>query len=358
MTTVFIDTNIIRNESYLRSANARAFLKACALLGINVAIPEIVLDEAIGNYPKTLIERIASFEKAQKELGKFIDLDDATFSVEDAVEEFKEWLADLLKDHGVHIIPYPEITPKELVSKSYENKKPFKTTGEGHKDYIVWESIKHHIESNATPLPYYLLDNNSKDFCQELPDKTMVLHPELSSQIEIEEKRPKVFLSMKAFFDEIVSPMLPGATLEDIPHLSLQQIDELAKEKLESDISGYSAYGLEGVPFTNEVYASVAGDVAVDDRELKKIGDEVAITVSGTVLLEVEGFMEKWAYYSGDFKDDDIYISDGNWNDHVMAVSTTIETEFEVRLLYSPKEQKVVSYSVTLPQEIHNDWYK
>jgi hypothetical protein len=102
----------------------------------------------------------------------------------------------------------------------------------------------------------------------------------------------------------------------------------------------------------------VVGAATIEQRDLKKIDDEIVITVSGTVPLEVEGYMDKHVYYSEDFKDEDIYVSDGDWNDHVMAVSMTVETAFEVRLFYSPDEQKVIGHSVTLPQEIHDDWYK
>ncbi|HEY2010596.1 MAG TPA: PIN domain-containing protein [Rhizomicrobium sp.] len=191
MTTVFIDTNIIINESFLRSANARAFFKACVFIGINVAIPEIVIDEALGNFPKSLAERLKSYRKSYKELAKLIDLDETKVSAEKAVAEYQGWLNGFLTDHGVHLIAYPDITPKELVAKSYENRKPF----------------KHH-------------------------------------------------------------------------------------------------------------------------------------------------------YYSEGFKDGDIYISDPDWNDHVMAVSTTVETAFELKLFYSPEKKEVAGYALTLPQEIEDEWYK
>ena len=53
---IYIDTNIMINENFMRSASAQAFFKACALLHIECVIPEIVIDEAKGNYPKKLDE--------------------------------------------------------------------------------------------------------------------------------------------------------------------------------------------------------------------------------------------------------------------------------------------------------------
>ena len=69
MTTIYIDTNIMINENFMRSASAQAFFKACALLHIECVIPEIVIDEAKGNYPKKLDEKVKSFLKAQSLAG-------------------------------------------------------------------------------------------------------------------------------------------------------------------------------------------------------------------------------------------------------------------------------------------------
>ena len=58
MATIYLDTNIILNESYFRSHFSQAFLKACALLKIDVVVPDIVIDEVLGNYPLTLKSRL------------------------------------------------------------------------------------------------------------------------------------------------------------------------------------------------------------------------------------------------------------------------------------------------------------
>ena len=66
--------------------------------------------------------------------------------------------------------------------------------------------------------------------------------------------------------------------------------------------------------------------------------------------------MDKHEYYSEDFKDAGIYISDRDWNDHVMAVSSTIETPFELKLFYSPESKAVTGHSLTLPEEIEDGY--
>ena len=101
----------------------------------------------------------------------------------------------------------------------------------------------------------------------------------------------------------------------------------------------------------------MCGGATIEDKELRKIDDELVLTVSGTVPIEVEGYMDKHVYYSED-DFEDVHVSDADWNDHVMQVSTTVETAFELSLIYSPQSKSVVGYSLTLPNETENDWYK
>lgn len=356
MTTVFLDTNIFMNEKFLKSAYAQSFLKACKLLSINVAIPDVVVDEVKGNLPKTLSDRLASHKKTYKELAKIIDIDEPAISVEEESKKYNEWLEELLEEDGIGVIPYPNMTPKDLVLKSYEGAKPFKSTGEGHKDFMIWESIKGHVKGKVTAGPYYFLVNNPADFCAEKSDKEWTLHPELKSQFEDEAEVPEVFVTIGKFFDAIIKPKLEGITIDQVPPLTIAEIDDMTTKILEEEISGYSAFGFEGVPFSNEVYASVVGDTTVEDRELKKIDDEIVIVVTGTVLIEVDGYMDKHEYYSEDFEDAEIYVSDRDHNDHVMAVSKTVDTPFELKLFYSPESKEVAGHSLELPGEIQDDY--
>lgn len=355
MTTIYIDTNIFMNESFFRSASAQAFLKTCALLQIDVVVPEIVIDETKGNYPKTLKEKASAYQKAHKEFAKLADIEALDISTPDIITEFSGWLDNLLGENGIHIAPYPIIALKELVKKSYETSKPFKDTGDGHKDYIVWQTVKRHIDSQTTTPPNYFLTNNSKDFCSKNDDDQHILHPDLAGQIADADRRPEVFSSIRSVFDKKLAPLLEGMSLDDIPNLGPQDIDVITRETLLEDLPQRTAYGFENVPFGNEVSIDAIGEVTVQGIHLTKVDDEVVINVSGTVEIEVSGFIDKHAYYR---EEDglDIYVTDPDWNDHVMAVSTTVETAFELSLFYSTATNEVTGYDITLPQEIEDEW--
>lgn len=147
MANVYLDTSVAITEAFLRSPYCEAFLKACALLQHTVVIPEIVLDELRGKFPKKYTEAYDAFQKSKKELNKLIDLEAPVKSLSDAVNEYKNWLEEFIEEHGVVVAPYPEVSVKELVEQSYAAQKPFKETGEGHKDYVIWKTITGHIAS-------------------------------------------------------------------------------------------------------------------------------------------------------------------------------------------------------------------
>lgn len=359
MATIYIDTNIFLNESFFRSAQAQAFLKACSILQVSVVVPDVVIDEVLGNYPKKLKAKAKAFQSAQKELARLIDLQTQSVSVSKETDDYEDWLYELIEEKGILVPPYPEISLKNLVQKSYENEKPFKENGEGHKDFLVWETVKNHIEGQATTPPNYLLTNNTKDFGAKDGEESDILHPILAEQIEEEAHRPKLYTSLKSVFDKLLAPNLKEITLNEIPDLNAEDLQNMVDEYLLEDLPQRSAFGFEGVPFSNEVSITSVGASEVVDVQLKKVDDEVVINVNGMVEIEVSGFIEKHAYYLDlEFGGGpDVFVEDADWNDHVMAVSTGVQTEFELSLFYSAEEKQVTGYEVSLPQEIEDDWY-
>jgi hypothetical protein len=355
MANIYLDTSVAMTEAFLRSPYCEAFLKTCAILQHTVVIPEIVIDELKGNFPKKYKDASDAFLKARKELNKLTDIDAPIQSLSDAVGAYEDWLDEFIEEHGVVVAPYPEVPAKELIEQSYTTKKPFKESGEGHKDYVIWKTITGHIAGHATP-PHIFLTNNVKDFCELDEDKNPILHPELAEQIENAAHRPKVYTSIKSAFESELSPYLEGITPDEIPDLGTQDIDSMTAEFLLEDLPSRSLYGLEGIPFSNEITISSIGYHSIDSVTLKKVDEEVIINVIGEIEVEVDGFIEKFAYYHFEGDEPSICVVDGDWNDHVMLVSSTTETAFELTIFYSTESGKVTGYKVSLPDEIEDEW--
>ncbi|MGC1469983.1 MAG: PIN domain-containing protein [Sphingorhabdus sp.] len=356
MPTVYLDTSVAMNDAFLKSAYSEAFLKACAILQYTVVMPDIVVDELKGNFPKKLKDKLDAFLKAKRELGKLTDLEAPTISLSEAVDSYEGWLGELIDKHGIVVAPYPEVSAKELVEQSYHVKKPFKESGEGHKDYVVWKTILGHITEQGTTSSNIFLTNNTKDFCDLDKDGTPVLHSDLAEQIENPISRPKVYTSIKSAFDSEVSPKLEGLALDDIPDLGQHDLDTMVGEFLLEDLPSRSLYGLEGLPFNDEVSISSIGGHLIESVTLKKVDEEVVIYVTGNIEIEADGFINKFDYYHHDNDEASIWVVDGNWNDHVMLVSASIQTDFELTIFYSVQSSEVTGHETLLPQEIEDEW--
>lgn len=356
---IYIDANIIIKENFFRSSTSQAFLKAAQFLEIIVIIPEIVLDEVKGNYAKNLPEKLQKYNKAQKDLGTLIEIENEDIDVAEEVKEYNGWLDSLLQKYDVIILAYPVISLKDIVTKSYNSQKPFKQNGEGYKDYLIWENIKQNIIECPQDAEKYLLTENVKDFCHKENNEDWILHPDLSAQLPDDKIPPETYQSLKKYFDEKIAPQLKGVDINSIPELTQLQLYEEAEQEIERALDGYCAYGIEGLNFSNEITIVAINSMDLDKIDLQAIdADEILITISGKVDIEAHGFMEKYVYYSGpDFDEEaaECSVLDGDWNDHVMLVGQSIETPIEITFSYSKEEKMITGSSIDLPNQIFDE---
>jgi predicted nucleic acid-binding protein len=351
---IFIDTNIIIQENYLRSVYAESFLKATRLLAINVLIPEIVLDEVRGVFSSSLKEKITAYENSSKDLGKLVKFKKINISYKNEINEFNNFFNRLLDKYKIEILPYPKTTSKKIIIESYKQKKPFRKKGDGYKDFLVWETIKETLLQRKNENDNYFLTNNTSDFCQKIEEKYS-LHTDLSDRLPKSQNELKVYLNIKGFFSDQLRPRLKNINSSDIPDLDLE---EITQNIMEENLYMYSAYNFEGLDFADEVTVDMVHEVNIEDIQLIDVdNNEILITITGSVLLEIDGFIEKHEYHGQRGQDrKKIYVSDYDWNERMMAVSSTINTPFELSLSYLRDSNEIGKSTINLPGEIHDDW--
>ncbi len=69
---IFIDTNILINENYLKSTRFSVFLRAVRFLGYRVIIPEVVIDELLNRFQRNVSKETVSYSKSNRQLRKLI----------------------------------------------------------------------------------------------------------------------------------------------------------------------------------------------------------------------------------------------------------------------------------------------
>lgn len=348
---VVLDTSVAIKEGYLRSASAHAFFKAAKLLGVSVCLPEVTCDELLGRVDLEIKKQAEAFDKASKKLAELTGKPVPRVDPDEAFSDYEDWLIGILDQYDAEILKYPEISPKELVKASYTGRKPFKKSGEGHKDYLIWRTLLTLAEEEPKQ-EIVFLTRNTHDFCDEKSEPPG-LHPELANHLSEGAARVRVVEELGLLFNEVLAPKLEGANPEDIP----DDIFERAQGAVVELLTDYSAYGFEGLPLQNELHISYVDNVLLDPPVLKVLGDdEILARFSGTVDAEFSGFMEKSEYYSYDGALD-INVWDSDWNDWVMMVTTSDQLSFEVELIVAKASKELTGIEIKIPREVSFNEY-
>ena len=342
---VILDTSVAIKEGYLRSASARTFLKAAKLLGIYVCLPGVAYDELLGRAKIEINERVMSANKANRKLTNLIGNQVPPMGPIRAYSKYEDWLSECLHQYDVEILEYPEISFKELVQASYARRKPFKESGEGFKDFVIWRTLLN-LTENEPNGEFVFVTGNTRDYCEKNSDRKNLL-PELADQLSKIVKL-RVITDLALLFDEVMAPKLEKAKIEDIP----ENIEETAKRTVKDLLTDYTATGFEGLPLQGESTISLVEDVQLDPPAFKVLGDdEILVKFHGCIHAEFSGFMEKSEYYINDYELE-INVWDSDWNDWVMLVSISDKLTFELELILEKASNKITGRKIELPTEV------
>lgn len=349
MPTIFLDTNVFIDAGYFRAAGAQAFLRTCKFAGFDLAVPQVVLDEVRGNFKKGLSTSLVSLTKAERQVARYVTHESNEILLDDEIEKFEENLEELLDDIGMAILPYPATTTRELVIGGYSNTKPFKESGEGHKDFLIWKSIIEGI--GPADGPHIFVTSNTSDFARDKTKETFELHTELSSDLP-DGVEVLGFTGRQSLLDQHILPQLDGWRPWSEATVDLD-IESFAERVIGKELPHKSMYGLEGLPFSNEVTITMYGDPEGLVVHYSLIEDQYMVRIRGTSECQFDGFMEKWEYFS-EFSDT---MSGADWNDHVVNVEAEAKVEFEIMATYNAGDGTLGGATVKVLNEIEDDFY-
>lgn len=208
---IVLDTSIIVQDHLLSGHVFKILLENLDRAGHSLFTPEVVLDEAVNRYRKSLVEATAKFERSKEALRRLLISTDTTASeidVEVAVREYELYLRQrLYHDHFTQARTpgYPEISHKELVARAHAGKKPFSEKDTGYKDALIWHTVLWIAEVyGAEPERIAFISANASDF--GTPDGQ--LHPDLVADLVDRDFPPHcvlLFRDLKSFVQEHIS---------------------------------------------------------------------------------------------------------------------------------------------------------
>jgi len=348
MRYVVVDTNALMGDYLLIEANMQTFLQGCQRCHIPVCVPEVVIDELCANYERVVNRQKSTLHTAARKLSAMgIRADEADFDVEEEALKYRKHIHQMFEHYGVTVSPYPPVSPKALVDASYSGRKPFKETGEGFKDFIIFETLKTVAERHDGEGAF--VTANKKDFCSPNGE----LHPDLQSTLQ---RQVAIYDNIHGFNAAILKPQL-------------EVLDDIAVRIRGGAFDGFNLDATLTACFITELCdkyrridlpSSLVEDTTVasvwtpttQELTVNRLGEsKLLLGLTGQVELDLSGFVPKIELYAmseDDMARENFSVDDFEWNDYVASVSTTVEFNFSMTVIFDELKSHVESVSIDL----------
>jgi hypothetical protein len=345
---VIVDTTEFFNAPLADTAPFKVLEEYLQKTQSQLIVPEVVFQEAVNHARKKLKQLDRELEGCAKDYGRFKSegAGDLAINKPDFDQALRAYEANfrhrLLHVFHAIFLPMPTVTHTQMLERALQGTRPFHENKDGYRDTLIWLSILNRVREH--PAAYVFITNNTRDFTEE------VLKAELG---DLPEHCSFSFaLNLKTFIDQYAKAELERLNAlanrlrvnRALPGFSLQ--DELGNpgHQLLGSIAGtlkirdYRYRDVEG-PYYISSYEP-AEDIEV--QEVYRAQDEIIVECSASYYLTIDGYLFKSEAYGLD-KDDRIYVTDWEWNEHYTAVefSANVIVHFMVQIVEDEEPENV-----------------
>lgn len=371
MNHIIIDTNVIHLDFKLNKARIVTLCNTSTILGHEIFIPEVVIDEIVKQYDEKAEEYINSFNKALKKLSDLSTspITQTPIDAKGFISNYRNELNNRIKQLGIGIIPYPNTGHKIMVARELGKKKPFKDSTKGYRDALIWDSVMEHTQKYSSNCGIIFLTANSKDFADK--DKKG-LHTDLIADCISNGIPPtsiRLVTDIQNFIDnEIIlrstehkekfNQLQQDGGLGDIDFIQLIQ-DYISKDMLDNLISSndFDSYpGYAPGLYENPEISSIE-KVSCSFNTIREISsDTILIQSEVSVQVDLDCFI-----FRADLPliDDSKFptIIDYEWNDHYVLASDSATFKFQFNILTDTNFKNVKSIEDNLQQVKYSTGY-
>lgn len=371
MNHIIIDTNVIHLDFKLNKARIVTLCNTSTILGHEIFIPEVVIDEIVKQYDEKAEEYINSFNKALKKLSELSTspITQTPIDAKGFISNYRNELNNRIKQLGIGIIPYPNTGHKIMVARELGKKKPFKDSTKGYRDALIWDSVMEHTQKYSSNCGIIFLTANTKDFADK--DKKD-LHTDLIADCisnGIPTTSIRLVTDIQNFIDnEIIlrstelkekfNQLQQDGGLGDIDFIQLIQ-DYISKDMLDNLISSndFDSYpGYAPGLYENPEISSIE-KISCSFNTIREISsDTILIQSEVSVQVDLDCFI-----FRADLPliDDSKFptIIDYEWNDHYVLASDSATFKFQFNILTDTNFKNVKSIEDNLQQVKYSTGY-
>lgn len=224
---IILDTNILRQDFFIKSRKFEMLIDFVSKTEHEIILPQVVYDEILSLYERTLLEKYGRLIKSKKDCEKIlssqINLELPNLDLENQMVAFEKNLTSRLKLTQKNIIPLNNDHLPDLVNRAIKRIAPFMENKSEFRDAIIWLSALE-IAQSEDEKAIILISANTKDFAEK-DDK---LHPKLFEEANKKKLDVHYFSSLDNFLKSKAS------TIEFINEQWLEE--NIDFKKLEEDV--------------------------------------------------------------------------------------------------------------------------
>jgi hypothetical protein len=158
---VILDSNAIIGDYWLRSRGLERLLGQAELGEIQLIVPDVVMLEVVKHFRSDMDGVAAELKRADDRAGRMIrDFEPRpALELEGSVATYHQFLRTRLERAGA-IFETPQVALEEIARRAVERHAPFKSSGAGYQDTLIWELVKEKAVGDNVAL----ISSNHKDF--------------------------------------------------------------------------------------------------------------------------------------------------------------------------------------------------
>lgn len=360
---VILDTNVIVGDFRLTAASSRLLIENLKQAGHELAVPELVVQEAVNKFREQLTDDAKSMVKlthsVSQKLGQRITPCLHPIYIAKHVTEYDQFLRNKLREHGASTPPLPDVSHQEVIRRALDRRKPFSADGrQGYRDTLIWETIRGLVKEIDGKIAFISL--NKHDFAGDNGE----LHKELKADLaadgppedygslflrelqavnlvddDLPEDKVRLFLRVDQFLDKCVIPNLPLA------EQAIAKLTQFAPKGC--SLPEVIAEALSEPLYGTEISAECLGKLSeIENPSIYSVGNvselefshktelsksEAVLKMTATVDCEFMGFLFKSDYWLL-YEEDAPSVLDADWNKYYYAVSFMAQVSVEAYL--------------------------
>ena len=343
---IVLDANAIVSEGFGNSRQFKALLSVANALGYTIVVPQVVVDEVVARFSKSLeaeVEAVRSrLAKLSNWMSRSLESPIGVLNVADETESFKRTLLKKFEDANVVVAGYPDTPHEELVRRATSRTRPFDDNGSGYRDTLIWMTVLDLVTETGEQVVLVAADKAFRN--KERPN----LHRDLTTQVSDITRaggnRVALSINLSSLVDDHIRPYLnnvpwenPLETLANLVFGAEETIALAIQEKYAHMEWDPNALGLSG-DFESPTLDSASNVTIRSVEDVREYpGGGYLVKVEADFEADFGVFMYKSDWYAHE-EEPHLFVVDWDWNDHGLFAGIVLSMRCSADLVVAAPE--------------------